>query len=176
MTRRLALAWLGLALCAGAHAETYKCQGPDGTTLFTSDRSLCPHAALHESTGRIQRASGGPELSAARPRESAQQRELRALEGDAEAQAWRGKRANAEGELGQARARLEALHELAGWCNRGHEVWATDADGLRHGVDCEQLAARQQALRREEKRLELYLAEGLEEECRRAGCLPGWIR
>ena len=171
-----AAALLGLALSAGAHAETYQCQGPDGKTLFTSDRSLCPGAALHESRGQLQRASGGPELPPARPRESAESRARRAFEGDAEAGAWRGKRASAEAELGQARARLEALHQVAGWCNRGHEVWATDADGLRHGVDCEELKAQQKALRREERRLEAYLAEGLEEECRRAGCLPGWIR
>jgi hypothetical protein len=178
MSRRLAYAavWLGFALCAGAHAEMYKCVGPDGKTVFTSDRSLCPRASLHESTGRVQRATGGPEQPPARPRESARQRELRDLAGGAEAQAWRGKRASAEAELREARARLEALHQVAGWCNRGHEVWATDADGLRHGVDCTELAAQQKALRREEKRLEAYLAEGLEEECRRAGCLPGWIR
>jgi hypothetical protein len=43
-------------------------------------------------------------------------------------------------------------------------------------VSCEELEAEQQAVRSDEKRLEAYLDEGLEEECRRAGCLPGWIR
>jgi hypothetical protein len=167
---------LVLALSTGAQAETYKCQGPDGKTLFTSDRSLCPRAERHESPGQIQRSSGGPELPPARPRESATHRTRRAFDDAAEAQVWRAKRANAEAELAEARARLETLHEVAGWCNRGREVWATDADGLRHGVDCEELKAQQKALRGEEKRLEAYLAEGLEEECRRAGCLPGWIR
>jgi hypothetical protein len=178
MSPRLALAaaGLGLALCAGAHAEMYRCQGRDGKTLFTSDRSLCPRAERHESSGRVQRSQGAkPEPGAPRRGRGPSPARL-AADDDAEAQAWRGKRASAEAELGQTRARLEALHEVAGWCNRGHEVWATDADGLRHGVDCNELKAQQKALRREEQRLEAYLAEGLEEECRRAGCLPGWIR
>jgi hypothetical protein len=176
--RRLlvALAWLGLALSAAAHAETYRCEGPDGKTLFTSDRSLCPRARLHESRGQIQRAPGGPELPPARPRETLESRARRAHADEAEASVWRTRRARAEAELDQARGRLEALHQVAGWCNRGHEVWATDADGLRHGVDCAELEAQQKALQREERRLEAYLAAGLEEECRRAGCLPGWIR
>jgi hypothetical protein len=174
----LSLVWLGLvfALGAGAHAEMYKCQGADGKTLFTSDRSLCPRAALHESSGRIQRSEGAaPEPRAPRGERRPDPARL-AAEGDAEAQAWRGKRASAEAELEQARARRAALHQVAGWCNRGHEVWAEDADGLRHGVDCDDVAAQQKALRREERRLEAYLAEGLEEECRSQGCLPGWIR
>lgn len=169
---------LGLALCADAHAQMYRCQGSDGKTLFTSDRSLCPRAERHESSGRVQRSQGTkPEPRSSTPRRERGPSPARlAADGDAEAQAWRGKRASAEAELGQTRARLEALHEVAGWCNRGHEVWATDADGLRHGVDCNELKAQQKTLRREEQRLEAYLADGLEEECRRAGCLPGWIR
>ena len=174
--RRLAFASLGLALAlaAGADAETYRCEGPDGKTLFTSDRSLCPRAERHESSGRIQRsASATPEPSARRGGPSPARL---AGDGDAEAEAWRAKRANAEADLAAARSRLETLHEVAGWCNRGREIWATDEDGLRHGVDCNDLAAQQKALQREERRLESYLAEGLEDECRRAGCLPGWIR
>jgi len=172
----LPAALLVLGLAAGAHAEMYRCQGPDGKTLFTSDRSQCPRAALHESSGRIQRSSGGAEAPPARPRESATRHERRTFEDAAEAQVWRAKRANAEASLGQVAAQLETFHEVAGWCNRGHEVWTTDEDGLRHGVDCNELKAQERELRREQKRLEAYLAEGLEEECRRAGCLPGWIR
>jgi hypothetical protein len=171
--RGIAAAFLALALPGAALAEMYRCQGPDGKTLFTSDRSQCPGAARHETSGQLQRPGGAPEPARARP--PAKPR-ARAVHDEAEAGAWRGRRASAEAELAEARARLASLHEIAGWCNRGHEVWATDADGLRHGVDCDDIDATQKALRREEKRLEAYLEEGLEEECRRAGCLPGWIR
>jgi hypothetical protein len=174
------LLWLCLLLLGGAapaHAEMYKCRGADGKTLFTSDRSLCPRAEPHESQGRIQRSAGTP-LPLARPRESKRSRARRAFaqDGEVEAQAWAAKRSKAESELRQTRAQLATLHQVEGWCNRGHEVWSTDADGLRHDVDCDALEAQQKSLRRDERRLEAYLAEGLEEECRRAGCLPGWIR
>ncbi|MEN8162353.1 MAG: hypothetical protein ABFS41_19940, partial [Myxococcota bacterium] len=60
--------------------------------------------------------------------------------------------------------------------NRGHEVWATDRDGLKRGVDCNDAKRQEAQLRRATQQLEHYLAEGLEDECRRSGCLPGWIR
>ena len=184
MRRALRLGWLACALAcaAAAHADTYRCQGPDGKTLFTSDRSLCPGASQHETPGQIQRAPGGPPRPPARPRDPHEQPALRAWQEQGaasdgvEAEAWRGKRARAEVDLAETRSRLRTLQQVAGWCNRGHEVWSTDADGLRHDVDCEELAAQREVLEREERRLEAYLAEGLEEECRRAGCLPGWIR
>jgi hypothetical protein len=162
---------LAVSLGPAARAETWRCEGPDGKTLFTSDRSLCPRAAPHESRGRVQRAGGAPKPSA-----RAEPHPRRGDPDEAEAAVWRTRRARAEAELEQARASLRQLHQVAGWCNRGHEVWATDEDGLRHGVDCDDLAAQRKALAREVRRLEAYLDEGLEEECRRAGCLPGWIR
>jgi hypothetical protein len=82
----------------------------------------------------------------------------------------------AEAALRDAEAELGTLHEVAGWCNRGHMVYAHDEDGLRRDVDCDEVDARERELRREQKRLQAYLDEGLEEECRRAGCLPGWLR
>ena len=78
--------------------------------------------------------------------------------------------------LRHAEAQLGTLREVAGWCNRGAGVWAEDQDGLRHGVDCKDVDAQEAAVRKEKKRLEAYLEEGLEDECRRAGCLPGWLR
>jgi Domain of unknown function (DUF4124) len=164
---------LVLALCVAplaSRAELYKCQGPDGKTLFTSDRSQCPGASAHQPSGRLQRSAPSPA-----PAPAARATPTAADEA-AEAQAWRAKRQNAETALQQAEARLETLHAVAGWCNRGHEVFAEDRDGLRHGVDCDEVDATEKELRRERARLEAYLAEGLEEECRRAGCLPGWLR
>jgi hypothetical protein len=43
-------------------------------------------------------------------------------------------------------------------------------------VKCNELSTRLAELDGEESRLREYLASGLEEECRRAGCEPGWIR
>ncbi len=173
----LAAAAIVLALAPAAHAKMFRCVGPDGKTLYTSDRSKCPSAAPHESTGRIQRSTGRTEPRANPRRPTALSPARRAaIEEEAEAQVWRAKRANANAELRRARGQLETLHEVAGWCNRGHEVWATDRDGLKHGVDCNDVKRQEAELRRATQQLEHYLAEGLEDECRRAGCLPGWIR
>ena len=159
-----------------AEAELYKCRGPDGKTLFTSDRSQCPGAEVHEPSGGVQRTGPAPSSRTA-PAARPLARPPAAAAGDeAEAQAWRAKRSSAEMALRETENQLETLRQVAGWCNRGAEVWAEDQDGLRHGVDCEDVDTQEAAVRREQKRLKSYLAEGLDEECRRAGCLPGWIR
>jgi len=162
---------------APARAEMFRCAGPDGRTLFTSDRSKCPNAAPHETTGRIQKATGATEPRARKRQPTTFGPARRAaMEEAAEAQVWRAKRTNAEADLVHTRGKIDQLHEVAGWCNRGHEVWATDRDGLRHDVDCNDVKREERNLLRAKADLEHYLAEGLEEECRRAGCLPGWLR
>jgi hypothetical protein len=175
--RRAALVLaIGVGLVAGAaRAELYKCQGPDGKTLFTSDRSQCPGADAHQPSGRVQRSHTSSAPAAAAPR-SALRPAPDGVDEEAEAAAWRGKRESAQAALKQTEAQLETLREVVGWCNRGHEVFASDEDGLRHTVDCASVEESERTLRREQKRLQSYLAEGLEEECRRAGCLPGWLR
>ena len=160
---------------AAARAELYKCQGADGKMLFTSDRSQCPGAAAHEPGGEIQRAQ--PSGPARAPTQLRPGHPAAPVPDDtAEAQVWRAKRVEAESALDQTEARLATVRRVAGWCNRGREVYAEDPDGLRQGVSCEEVDATELALRREQKRLEAYLGEGLEEECRSAGCLPGWLR
>lgn len=158
-----------------AHAELYKCQGADGKTLFTSDRSLCPGAAAHRPSGTVHRTEpSGPARapSALRPARQADP----AADDAAGAEAWRAKRVAAESALRETELRLATAHQMTGWCNRGHEVYAEDGDGLRHDVDCDEIEATERALEREKERLAAYLAGGLEEECRQSGCLPGWIR
>jgi hypothetical protein len=172
----LVVLW-GLCVITPAHAEMFRCRAPDGSTIYTSDRSKCPRAEPHRSSGRIQRSSGGGERQL-RPKRATRSSPARraAIDEEAEAQVWRAKRVNAKAELQRAKQKLANAHEVAGWCNRGHEVWTTDQDGLRHGVDCNEVKREEQRLRTLTEGIENYLAEGLEEECRRAGCLPGWIR
>ena len=173
--RALLLAACVLFGAGPAGAELYKCQGADGKMLFTSDRSQCPGASAHRPGGEIQRTEpSGPEHapSQLRPAHPA----APAADDEAEARVWRARRVEAESALRETEARLATLRQVAGWCNRGREVYAEDTDGLRQGVSCEQVDATEQALRREQKRLETYLGGGLEEECRRSGCLPGWLR
>ena len=63
------------------------------------------------------------------------------------------------------------------WCNEGFEITTKDRrTGLRQDVACEDVHAERALIESELALARAYLAEGLEDECRQAGCLPGWIR
>ncbi len=182
----IAVALLALWVASPAASKIYRCTGPDGKVLFTGDASQCPGQEAHQTTGRIQ--SMGPSTSSAPPsteaaptapamRPAAPRRP--AYDPDAEeaqAAVWRGKKQKAERDLARARKRLPAAKKVAGWCNRGDSVYRTDDMGIRRDVPCEDLQADYAELQKTIARLETYLDEGLEEECRQAGCLPGWVR
>jgi hypothetical protein len=55
-------------------------------------------------------------------------------------------------------------------------VFARDAAGVKERIPCSQLHARLAALDAQQTALRNYLEHELPEECRRAGCLPGWVR
>jgi hypothetical protein len=89
---------------------------------------------------------------------------------------WRGKKLRAEAELRDLEGRLESVRKAAGWCNRGHDLYIEDETGIRRGYDCRKVHNEHEEVKARMAGLRLYLDEGLEDECRRAGCLPGWIR
>src|SRR5512134_3798190 len=87
-----------LLLGAGAvEAELYRCQGADGKTLFTSDRSQCPGASAHRPDAAIQRTQpSGPARAPSQLRPARTARPAAPLEDDAtEASAWQAKRTQA---------------------------------------------------------------------------------
>jgi hypothetical protein len=175
---RGAISWLVLlgllGIAAPAVAELYRCRGADGQLRFTNDPATCPGAALHEPRGQIQRIDTPP----AAPSPS----EPRRRHGDTQdleagqAALWRGRLREAERERDALRPEVERLSKLVTWCNRGGTVASTDRSGIRRQVSCEQVRSlwRQQEARLEH--VQAYLQEGIHEECRRAGCLPGWLR
>jgi hypothetical protein len=61
-------------------------------------------------------------------------------------------------------------------CNRGGELLRTDDAGLEQQVSCETVRAQYEKVRERQEKLRDYLDRGLVEECRRAGCQPGWLR
>ncbi len=176
---KLALLLGLLALGAPAGAEIYRCTGPDGELLFTGDPSECPGQEAHRSPGRVQSIS--PSASAPvedEPRPAARRRRP-AYDAEAEearAALWQGRKRQAEAQLRQLAERLPVMRKVVGWCNRGDTVYHTDDLGIRRGVPCESLQQQYAELARAQSELESYLESGLEDECRRAGCLPGWIR
>jgi hypothetical protein len=155
-----------------AAGEMFKCPQPDGSILYTSDRSRCPGAAAHEPEGRVYDIEGAPRPPRAAPGEPAA-----AAEGDAAAATWRTRKTQAEEGLAETTQRLEAIRRAVGLCNRGSTLWTQDeATAIRRGVACDDVRAEAARLEANAAELRDYLDGGLEEECRRAGCLPGWIR
>ena len=157
-----------------AGAEIYKCVGPDGNTLFTSDQSQCPGAERHQSTGRLETVPMVPRSSVRHPPARRRGRTIDRVPGGEAL--WRGKKLRAETELRDLEGRLEYVRQAVGWCNRGHALYSEDETGVRRGYDCKKVYNEYEQVKAQMSGLRLYLEEGLEEECRRAGCLPGWIR
>lgn len=164
-----------LAVClvvqtGSAGAEIYRCVGSDGEVRFTGDASQCPGATKHEPKARIQSVAPSPRSSAPRPPARP------AATDGADAARWLGKKRQAEQQLQHVEARLPAMRKAAGWCNRGMGLYTSDDLGRRRTVKCTDVQEEYARLEQSQAELTRYLAEGLEEECRRAGCLPGWIR
>ncbi len=163
----------GLALASPANTEIYRCTGPDGTVRFTGDASQCPGAKKHESKREIQAI---PAPASGRSRRVPAARAETAATEDANAARWRGKKLQAQQQLAALEARLPGLKKAIGWCNRGSTLYRTDDLGRRRTIKCEDVQGEFEQLEQAHDQVSQYLAEGLEEECRRSGCLPGWIR
>ena len=188
---RIALTAFGLAVCAPAvSAEIYKCTGPDGKTSFVGDPSQCKGARPHELKKEIHRedapASGAkarapssgerasaPARRAVRP---ARATGAAAAGASGSEQVWRRKQAEARAKLADVEERLQRGREMVTGCNRGSSWWGTDESGIRRNIPCTELRSQVAALEQEREELAAYVGGGLAEECRRAGCLPGWLR
>jgi len=177
-----ALLWLLVPSPVGA--EIFKCTGADGKTVYTSDPTVCPGAKPHELKTEMQtvvpssRASRPAAVRTAAEKEAAGEAGNGAKGGvpDGLMEMWRRKRPEAEAKLAELKDRAKYLHAVIGGCNRGSTWYAKDEAGLKRYVSCDELKRRGLRIGQELAKLEAYLAGGLEDECRRAGCLPGWIR
>jgi hypothetical protein len=166
-----------VAIGLPAGAELRRCVGPDGRIIFTDDEARCPGTEPIEAPDSVQRVDRG----AVPPRPASRGRVRRDPKLDqqaeaAEAERWRQKKATKEGELAQIESRRDSLRRYVGHCNRGGSVLARDASGIKRTVSCSGLRAEFESLDTQEASLRDYMENGLAEDCRRAGCLPGWIR
>jgi len=161
-----------------AAAELLRCQGPDGGTIFTDDPARCPGAEAYEPRATLQSAPGAPPGDGPQetPAAAARRRDLAADAQEAEARRWARKKREAEEEIRQLAERREDLRRYVAHCNRGGDVLTRDAAGIKRTVSCDALRESFAELDVREAELRAYLDEGLADECRRAGCLPGWIR
>lgn len=157
--------------------EIYRCTGADGELLFTGDAAQCPGQMPHESKGQLQNFATRPVLEAPPSRTAAAlpPRDDPVAE-EAEAARWRVRKRGAESRLQKTDSRLPSLRKAVGWCNRGNSVYSRDDLSIRRNLSCDKLKAQYEELANQAEELRSYLDGGLEEECRRAGCLPGWVR
>jgi hypothetical protein len=182
MRARFGLLAAVLALAAPAQAEIFKCVGPNGDVRFTSDASQCPNAAPHApKPGALQRVEKGPPpLASARPGAPTSARRLSPASHDMSAAAeatWRQKKEEAERNVRTLEAQHERVLAAVRWCNKGHGVTTEDPrTGIRTPISCSQIDAERAQIEGDLERAHVYLETGLEEECRAAGCLPGWLR
>jgi hypothetical protein len=162
------------ALATAAHAELFRCTGPDGKAIFTDQKQNCPGADASEPAGVVHRAEtpepppGAPAARAGDPQTAIAEAQAASL--------WKQKKRDAEQQLERIQARRDWIRKFVGHCNRGGWVTTRDDAGIQQVVNCTELKAELDALETQEAAARDYLATGLSEECRRAGCLPGWLR
>jgi len=171
-----AIALVGLA--EPAAAGIYKCQGPDGKTTFTSDPTACPGAQPHELKKKVQNVLDERSSPVLRGGGSGSRPASRGpgARGDGLETMWRRKRPTAEQELKDVEQRVARMKNVLKGCNRGGEWYTTDESGMRQHIPCSELREKYVELQAKQQELVVYLADGLEDECRRAGCQPGWVR
>jgi Domain of unknown function (DUF4124) len=163
------LALLGL-LASPAGAELFRCTTPDGQTVFTDKKGTCPGAEPFEPSGEVQSADtpSAPPPAARKPL---------ADEAEAEqARLWRDKKRAAEEDLAGVQKHRDYLQQYVSFCNRGGYVTTRDDAGIKKRVNCSELRSEFNGLEEQEAAALDYLQNGLAEDCRKAGCLPGWIR
>ena len=164
-----------LLLVASAGAEIYRCPLADGTVAFTSDPSSCAGGARkHEPSGNVQTLPIAPVVPAPTPRPAGPA--AAANSPDGQQVMWQRKRVDAERELAALEAGIDDFRQLVSWCNRGGDLTVQNEYGLREDYSCEDARVSFDRMTARIDELRDYLERGLEEECRRAGCLPGWIR
>jgi hypothetical protein len=171
---------LAFALPAAvARAELFRCTGPDGKTIFTDQKHTCPDAEPSEPAGVVHRAET-PETrhdageSPSAP--AALSREPSAPDAHSQAAQWKQKKLDAEDAIAEIQAQRARMKPYVGHCNRGGWVRTRDDAGIQQVVNCSMLKREFDSLETREAAARDYLENGLPEECRRAGCLPGWLR
>jgi hypothetical protein len=165
-----------LAATSVVRAELLRCTGPDGKVIYTDKKSVCPDAQPFQPTAVLQGIEPQDPSAATERKSRAALREQQADDQAGEEQRWRELRRAKEDELREVRAEHDHLAGFVAWCNHGGALTVRDDSGMKSSVRCEELRDRMATLTARQAALEDYLERQLPDECRRAGCLPGWIR
>jgi len=173
MRLRFALLSVVLAGSSGpALSEIYHCTLADGTVTFTTDPASCGGGARpYEPSGNVQTLKSEPIVVPPAPGPAA----VSSVE-DGQEVMWQRKRVDAERELGALEGGVDEFRQLVSWCNRGGDLTVENKYGLRQDYSCDDARVTYDRMSTRIEELRHYLGGGLDEECRRSGCLPGWIR
>jgi hypothetical protein len=172
------------ALIPAARAELFRCTGPDGKPVYTDQKHTCPGSDPSEPTGVVHRAAtpeaagtGSDRASDPKIAPAARTSEPRPADDAQQAAFWKQKKRDAEHELARLSERRASYDLFADHCSRpGKRVITRDDAGIKQYASCSEVIEQFHALEKQEAAARDYLATGLPEECRRAGCLPGWVR
>jgi hypothetical protein len=175
------LLWTTVSLPAAA--DLLRCVGPDGKVIYTDNKAVCPEAEPFEPDAELQKedtaARAGQTPAAADPLAErlrrARQRQAAAEAEEGEAERWQQKKTKLEEEIEKLRQKREHLERFITNCNRGGLTYARDDAGIKRTLKCSDIKAQYANLGAEEEAAHAALA-ALPEECRKAGCLPGWLR
>ncbi|HVN40247.1 MAG TPA: DUF4124 domain-containing protein [Myxococcota bacterium] len=159
-----------------AAADLLRCQGPDGRMVYTDDRSVCPESQRYQPSATVQQEVSSPASVDPAARGRSQGRAKEEQTDAAQAAVWRQRKMDKEDELRRATSEYDYLKSYVAFCNHGNYVFTEDESGIKTQVSCRDLGARLAALDSRVQGLQDYLDRGLPDECRRAGCLPGWLR
>jgi len=194
ITRATLLILAGILVSAPARTEIVKYRTADGGIGFAERRDVPAGAEIVSSgtRGTVSRAAAAPEREAQGAEPPSEPEAAPAnVEADIEA-LWKEKRREALDRLRELRTDhasvLSAMREMR--CRRGDFAQypgVTDRESLTYGqamggvriedAACDDLRESLALVEAEREKLEEYLAEGLEEECRRdPDCLPGYLR
>ena len=170
------MVWAISFVTLDARAGLFRCQRPDGSVVYTDSQVTCPGARPHEPRGTVQKVDGRVSTRRSVPA-SAQKPQTIEPSADATAEAhWRKKKQQVEQELEQLTLQTSELEPFLTICNRGGYLYMTQDNGLKKKVSCNSLRANFAELESRRASLHEYHESGLQDECRRSGCLPGWLR
>lgn len=178
--RILRLGLLGVALAAqpSQAGEILTYRTPDGGVGITDEPKLVPPGSEilrrdPETPQRDERIPDAAPMSPSHRNASAQG------VGDpdpdaAEAARWRQKLLQAHQEEQGAAHALELAERDYRSCRRRESLGSSSQTRIPGETSCDEAPVA--AAQHEWERAQAYAEDGIEDECRRAGCLPGWLR
>lgn len=168
--------WVISPVTQDAQAGLFRCQRPDGSVVYTDSQATCPGASPHEPRGAVQSVDVTESTRRSVPASAQEPRAFAPGADDTAEAQWRNKKHQVEQEMEQLTLQTSEIEPYLTICNRGGYLYMTQDNGLKKRVSCDSLRTSFAKLESRRASLHEYLEHGLRDECRRAGCLPGWLR